>query len=147
MAALLGEDAEAIRMTERIPYPCTVEAAREWISLRRQPGETAFSAFVQNDVLIGMIGFATEGELGGLGYWFGRAYWGQGYATEAVGAILAYARTRHIRQMLAEVFEDNIASARVLEKNGFERKSTVNREFVPTRQGPQTMIQFVVDLT
>ena len=55
-----------------------------------------------------------------LGYWIGRKYWGQGYGTEAIGALVDYAfRTYPAERVGAGVFHDNAASRALLEKLGF----------------------------
>ena len=54
-------------------------------------------------------------------YFFGPAYLGQGYATEAVRAFLkdCYCRC-DLEEVIADDFHDNPASGRVLRKVGFE---------------------------
>lgn len=67
--------------------------------------------------LIGMIGLQADGD---FGYMLTRAAWGQGFATEMGRAVLAHAAASpHWGALKACVFEDNPASARVLEKLGF----------------------------
>jgi len=56
-----------------------------------------------------------------VGYAFLPQYWSQGYASEAVSAVLAYARnTLGIGRILGITTLDNEASIRVLEKAGFK---------------------------
>ncbi|MFG3642874.1 GNAT family N-acetyltransferase [Micromonospora sp. NPDC047762] len=58
-----------------------------------------------------------------LGYIFDPAYGGNGYATEAVTAVVAYAFDRlSIRRITAGCFADNLASVRILEKVGMRRE-------------------------
>lgn len=54
-----------------------------------------------------------------LGYTLNAKFKNQGYMTEAVGAALQWARSHEIKQVQAVVAWENIASQRVLEKNGF----------------------------
>lgn len=57
-----------------------------------------------------------------IGYGLNPAYWGQGYASEAVGALLAFLLAQPtVRRITAETLIDNQASMRVLEKLGFAR--------------------------
>ena len=52
------------------------------------------------------------------------AYWGKGYGTEAAAALVAYlSETVKAPRLMANVFTENIASVRVLEKLGFQRAS------------------------
>ena len=44
-------------------------------------------------MLIGCIGAHKNGDALEVGYWFGRPYWGAGYATEALKAFIAEAKS------------------------------------------------------
>ena len=58
-----------------------------------------------------------------MGYALGRAFWGQGYVVEAAAALLGWAlRERGVLRLQARCFQENGASARVLEKLGFVRE-------------------------
>lgn len=60
-----------------------------------------------------------------LGYWLGRAWWGQGIMTEAVGRMCRLAfSVWDILRIQAEVFAPNTGSRRVLEKAGFTLEGT-----------------------
>jgi RimJ/RimL family protein N-acetyltransferase len=52
-----------------------------------------------------------------VSYWLGKEYWGQGLATRALLAFLAYGNKA--RPIYARVAKDNPGSRRVLEKCGF----------------------------
>ena len=66
-----------------------------------------------------------------LGYCFGEAAWGQGYATEAARAHLQWAfDTLDLNRVQAETDTRNGASARVLEKLGFVREGTLREDCV-----------------
>ncbi|HXQ01615.1 MAG TPA: GNAT family N-acetyltransferase [Candidatus Udaeobacter sp.] len=55
-----------------------------------------------------------------LGYWLGEDFWGRGIMTEAVAAFTDFCFENFpLRRISAEVFANNPASARVLEKAGF----------------------------
>jgi ribosomal-protein-alanine N-acetyltransferase len=67
----------------------------------------------------------------GLGYCFVEAAWGHGYATEAAAAVLDWAfDTLDLNRVQAETDTRNTASARVLEKLGFEREGTLRENCV-----------------
>ena len=56
------------------------------------------------------------------------AYWGRGIATEAVKLLTAYIWSLdQLVRIHAQVFSNNTASARVLEKNGFELEATLRK--------------------
>jgi RimJ/RimL family protein N-acetyltransferase len=52
----------------------------------------------------------------GIGYWIGRKFWGKGVAT---GALSLFLQEVAERPLFARAAKDNIASLRVLQKNGF----------------------------
>ncbi len=63
-----------------------------------------------------------------MGYWIGKPYWGQGYATEASAGALHWAANDWGRRMVASGhFAGNSASANVLIKSGFLYTGEVQR--------------------
>jgi RimJ/RimL family protein N-acetyltransferase len=63
-----------------------------------------------------------------LGYELHPAYWGQGYATEAARAMLAFGfRTLHLQRVWAQCLAENHASARVLERLGMRCKRRLHQ--------------------
>jgi RimJ/RimL family protein N-acetyltransferase len=107
--------------TARIPYPYGIADAEQFIaSVNRLDGEATF-AVTFDAVLIGVCG--VEPREGGpeIGYWSGVSYWGQGYATEAVRALIdhAFGELQH-ETLQAGTRVSNPASRRVLEKCGFQ---------------------------
>jgi len=79
-----------------------------------------------SDVCMGVIEFFYEASGGSIHYAISKAHWGKGYMTEAVQAVLQWVRRKYPDLMVIEtfVFEANIASQRVLEKNGFSKIGT-----------------------
>jgi [ribosomal protein S5]-alanine N-acetyltransferase len=66
-----------------------------------------------------------------LGYALGRAHWRQGYAAEALRALLSHAFTHmRIRRVEAEVNPDNIASNALLTSLGFVREGYLRERWV-----------------
>ena len=58
-----------------------------------------------------------------LGYWIGLPYWGQGFATEAASAVMAYGfEPLQLHRIHASHFAGNTASQRVLEKIGMRHE-------------------------
>jgi ribosomal-protein-alanine N-acetyltransferase len=59
------------------------------------------------------------------GYGIAQAYWGQGYGSEALQALLRYGfESLHLNRIYARTIADNYASVRLLERNGFQREGT-----------------------
>lgn len=67
------------------------------------------------DILIGCISNAPK-----VGYWLAPEAQGQGFASEALAAVCCYVFEDQGRdELISGYYADNIASRRVLEKNGF----------------------------
>lgn len=141
--AALADDIDIARMTTRLPHPYSREDAETFLAhIERSGAETVFVIDCAPDGPVGMIGFSPVDGLGPeVGYWLGRAYWGQGLATEAARAALAWARDSWRRRVVVSGhFADNPASGRVLVKAGFlytgqieARHSLARGESAPTR--------------
>ena len=66
-----------------------------------------------------------------MGYCLCDAAWGQGFATEAAGAVLRWAfDTLDLNRVQAQTDTRNIASSRVLEKLGFLREGTLRQDCI-----------------
>ncbi|MCE7999067.1 MAG: GNAT family N-acetyltransferase [Rhodobiaceae bacterium] len=120
----LAGDWEVARMMAPVPYPYPVSSAEDWISSQPQnalDGTDLTFAIWLKETLIGSINIENRGEdTTGIGYWIGKNYWRNGYASEAVAETLDYAfGVLGINLLLTELFADNHGSARVLEKAGF----------------------------
>ena len=63
-----------------------------------------------------------------IGYWLGRQFWGRGIMTEAVRAATTYAIDHlGLSRVFAVPFVSNAASARLLEKVGYELEGVLRR--------------------
>lgn len=142
ITALLAGDAELARQTATIPIPYTLETARDFL---RSADPRCIFAIRNGGNLIGMIGMSEGHEPVEIGYWIGRVQWNRGYATEALRLLIEMARDRGIGRLAAEVFPGNDRSARVLERNGFQRVAEVERN-LPQRGGLRRLMRFERDL-
>lgn len=120
MTRLLADRRIAIN-TARIPYPYGIADAEQFAAaVNRLDGEATF-VIALDAMPIGVCG--VEPREGGpeIGYWIGVSHWGQGYATEAVRALIdhAFADLAH-ETLQAGTRVSNPASRRVLEKCGFQ---------------------------
>jgi RimJ/RimL family protein N-acetyltransferase len=119
----LANDRRIAENTARIPHPYRVDDAKEWIAASNtRAGETTFAVTLIDGTLIGACGFdLREDPVPEIGYWLGAPYWGNGYATEAVRAVIDYAFGDCDHEALqAGARVTNPASRRVLEKCGFQ---------------------------
>ena len=130
--ALLAGDFDVASMTGTIPHPYSEQMAGEWIGSALEGEEGTVFVIERDGTLIGCVGYR-EDEKGGaeLGYWLGKPYWGQGYATEAASAMIAYAFGEGgLRYLTSGHFRDNQASAGIIKKLGFVHKGEIARECV-----------------
>lgn len=82
----------------------------------------------QENRLMGMIIARVDPEKWELGFVLSRRYWGEGYMTEAVKAVVDWAQRRGgIYRVWAVCDVDNLASARVMEKAGMQREGILKR--------------------
>jgi RimJ/RimL family protein N-acetyltransferase len=84
----------------------------------------------QPGTVMGMISVTPERQSWrcSLGYVLARKYWGEGYITETVRAVIRQLFTEPgIFRVWAIVDEENFASARVLEKAGMTREGILHR--------------------
>jgi len=117
--ARLSGDWAVASMTSDIPYPFSPAQAQGWLKPVR--GEARF-AIEHEGRLIGGAGFYRRPSgAAELGFWLGRQWWRQGFATEATRAVVRFGLSNpRLPGYSSAHFVDNPASARVLLKLGFE---------------------------
>jgi RimJ/RimL family protein N-acetyltransferase len=147
------EDAEAIfsryasdpEVTRFLSWPRheSVDATRAFLEFsntawERWPAGPYLVESRKDGRLLGGTGFAfeTAGQAA-TGYVLAKDAWGQGYATEALQAIVEIARGIGVHRLHAVCHPENRASQRVLDKCGFVREGLLHRpnEFPNLRPG------------
>jgi RimJ/RimL family protein N-acetyltransferase len=120
--AQLANDRRIAENTARIPHPYRLADAEAFIAGASNGRDEVTFLITLDRTVIGCCGLARlDGPAPDLGYWIGAPFWGNGYATEAVRALLEHAFTdlgHEAVQSAARV--TNPASRRVLEKCGFQ---------------------------
>ena len=132
-------------LSDRLPYPYTDADADWWLGMvELNEGKMGvFRAIVVDGKIIGSISVErsledpNEGE---VGYMLLKEHWSKGIATEMVSQICCIAfRELSLDRIVAKVYESNVASIKVLEKNGFVCVQTLNN--VTTKEGYTTILQ------
>jgi RimJ/RimL family protein N-acetyltransferase len=120
--ATLANDRRIAENTARMPHPYKAADAEGFIAgVNKSGGEVAFLITLRDGTVLGGCGLMAQEPTPELGYWLGVNYWGQGYATEALHAVIDYAFTDLGHDALsAGARVTNPASRRVLEKCGFQ---------------------------
>jgi [ribosomal protein S5]-alanine N-acetyltransferase len=123
-------------LRDRVPSPYTLRDAQDWINLI-MPENTPtknFAITLDNEV-IGSIGIVSKDDIYRknveIGFFLSENYWGRGITTKAIKAIVTYAfNTFDVVRVYAEVFFDNKASRRALEKAGFKLEATLKQNII-----------------
>ena len=118
-----------VKWTLNIPWPYKKQDAIKFIRkthyrIKKKSGYAFGIVLKEINKVVGVIGISHidwKNKNAELGYWLGKKYWGKGLATEAVKLMLKFAfENLKLHRVYANLFEENIASRRVLEKNGFK---------------------------
>jgi RimJ/RimL family protein N-acetyltransferase len=119
--ATLVNDRRIAANTARIPHPYAIEDAEQFIAaVNKREGEACF-VITLDGAPIGICSVDLREDGPELGYWLGVPYWGRGFATEAVRALIdhAFGDLEH-DTLISGARVNNPASRRVLEKCGFQ---------------------------
>ena len=118
-------------LSDRLPFPYTEADADWWLGMvmENDGQEGVWRTIVVDDQIVGSISVERMADeqhsAGSIGYMILTPFWSQGIGTEAVRQICEIAfRELALECIIGEVFPENLASARVLEKNGFRLKET-----------------------
>ena len=129
----LASDA-AVAATTKLPHPYPAHAARDFIIWQigeREAGRSHVVVIRNRETVVGLCGLhnIVEGHSGELGFWIGRPYWNQGYATFGAAAVLRFAfLSIRLQSVYAKVLETNRPSRKVLEKLGLSFAWTEKHE-------------------
>ncbi len=105
----------------------SLDEALEWLDARAAEGDCFTVKTKDDDRIVGcLVAYAETAESDPalldlrIGYLFAREAWGHGYASELIAGLVDWCEAAgDIRTLIGGVEEDNTASIRVLEKNGF----------------------------
>lgn len=117
-------------LRDKFPHPYSDEDAKMFIQMvSKYSSSTEFAVDLDGEA-IGSAGIILKDDVykgnGEIGYWIGEPHWNKGLGTKIVADLLKIAfEELKLYRVYAEVFESNIASARVLEKNGLIKEATL----------------------
>lgn len=126
--AIYIADKEVSRWMSSIPYPYSLQDAKTWlrkkvkIQKEKKPNCINFVIVIENEV-VGAIGLEhyIPGHKAEVGYWLGKKYWGKGLMSEVLKAVVEFAfKKLKLKRIEANIYEPNIGSIKVCEKNGFK---------------------------
>lgn len=126
LARAANNPAIAANLVSSFPSPYTREDANAWIaSCLIAPQEELRLAIDIRGSVSGGIGLYPRPlwspYVFEMGYWLAEDHWGRGIVSEAVGLVVGYGfEAMNATRIQAFVYDWNLASARVLEKNEFQ---------------------------
>ena len=119
-------------LSDRMPYPYTETDADWWLGMvaENDGKEGIWRSIWADGDLVGSISVERKAEVdkavGEIGYMILTPFWTQGIGTEAVRQVCGIAfRELALDRIVGQVFPENVASGRVLEKNGFRQEGTI----------------------
>ncbi|PKL67851.1 MAG: GNAT family N-acetyltransferase [Methanobacteriales archaeon HGW-Methanobacteriales-1] len=114
----------ANNMRDSFPNPYTMKKGEEWLKLSKRSNTTHNFAITINNEAVGGVGLEVGRDIERIsaeaGYWIAEEYWGQGITAYALKGLLGYGfNNLKLERIFSTPFDHNIASRKVLEKNGF----------------------------
>lgn len=137
----LADNSEVAAGLSDLPHPYPREAAVGLVQGMARGASTGSALAlgielkqpVLEDTILGIVFLISEQshQRAELIYWLGRPYWGNGYATEAVRAVLRFGfETLGLNRVHATCFTRNPASARVMQKAGMTFEGVMRQHLV-----------------
>lgn len=113
-------------LRDRFPHPYSTADALRFIEYAAGSNEECVAAIEIEAQASGAVGLQFRRDIercsAELGYWLGEPFWGSGVMSAAIRQFTAWAMPRfELTRVYAEIFAENAASGRVLEKCGFSR--------------------------
>ncbi|WP_294276605.1 GNAT family N-acetyltransferase [uncultured Chryseobacterium sp.] len=124
---------EFSKYTSNIPFPYRKEDAEFWLKLTREAFEQrkgfTFAIREKTGNIIGAIGLHDQGsDKAELGYWMAKAFWNQGFITEAAKAVVEFGFNElKFNKIYATHFLHNPSSGKVMQKIGMELEAVLKQ--------------------
>ena len=128
-------DSDVAQYLTRIPHPYPEGEAETWIKKHIDEfnnNECVNWAITIKDTgeFIGCVGvdYFMNDDMGRLGYWFGKSFWGNGFATEAVESVVEWLfKIKNFNRVYAGYFSCNKNSGNVMKKVGMKHEGTYRK--------------------
>ena len=121
----------AAMLRDNFPYPFSIHHATDFIRrCIKNSNKNILNAILYKEKLVGAISIEIKEDVspnnGELGYWITPQYWGQGIASASVSKMVQLGFNEFkINRIYAEVFSNNLASIKVLEKCNFQKEDKI----------------------
>jgi RimJ/RimL family protein N-acetyltransferase len=136
LAVIAGNKKISDNLRDGLPFPYTLKDAQSWLSIiLPENNPPKFFAITLDRQVVGSIGIVSKTDIYRknfeIGFFISEYFWGRGIATKAIKAAVSYAfREFDIVRVYAEVFSDNLASRRALEKAGLKLEATLAKNII-----------------
>ncbi|MCX5635179.1 MAG: GNAT family protein [Planctomycetota bacterium] len=136
--AMNANDIDVTRYTAHVPFPYSLKNAKDFTQLCRKRksqkscDDLNFVIEMRSEKkVIGCLGFIRIDYFTGkadIGYWLSKNYWQQGFAFEAVNALIKFAfTTLKLQRLEAAIYIENHASQTLVKKLGFKKEGIRHR--------------------
>ena len=137
-----------------LPHPYYEKDAIFWLNLAHQGWQDKSNYIFgirlqETQELIGGIGLqiTSSYDRGELGYWIGVPFWGQGYMSEAVAAVLKFGfETAGLHKIFAIHDIANPASGKVMSKNGMVKEGEL-KDHIKVKGAYKNIAQYGLTIT
>ena len=124
------------KSTLTLPYPYPIESALAWIPTHEEnfTNDKLYEFAVTDKStgeLFGAISISNNQrhKNGQIAYWIGEEYWGNGYATEALKALIDFAFTeKGYNKVWGGFFASNPSSGKVMQKAGMIKEGVLAKQ-------------------
>lgn len=136
LAVLADNKKISDNLRDGLPFPYTFKDAQNWLNIILPENiPPRFFAITLDNQLVGSIGIVSKTDIYRknfeIGFFISEYFWGRGIATKAIKAVVSYAFADFdIIRVYAEVFSDNLASRRALEKAGLKLEATLKKNII-----------------
>jgi len=126
-------------LRDLMPHPYTLQDAESHLQRGSEsPNKRSFCIEIEGRAA-GAIGLNLQEDVhrytAELGYWLAEPFWGRGITTAAVTAFVAYSfQAWPLQRIFASTYSNNPASARVLEKAGFQFEGRMRKNVIKDDQ-------------
>ena len=124
-------------LSDRLPNPYTIDDAGFWLQnvINSEGKQGVFRAITSANKIIGSISIEQKNDVyridSDIGYFLLSDFWSKGIMTMAAGEICRIAfENLDIMRISGNVYEENTASRKVLEHNGFEMEGFLHNAVI-----------------
>jgi len=132
LAILANNKKISNNLRDAFPHPYSLQDAKNFINSCLNENPTTTFAIEWKGNYVGNIGLFLGKDVyrksAEVGYFIGEPYWNKGIASKAVELITDYGfKNLNLVRIFSGVFEFNIASMKVMEKNGYKKDAVFKK--------------------